>query len=105
MTKLREQLAIELDRPSLKKDGPLRHEMTYNWYEPRAKLGRHLDEHHEETKGVKGWLYESRRSVTWLVYLNSDWDEEKEGGALRCFPRDGMSTQQCGSHEGNLQIG
>ena len=53
--------------------------MTYNWYEPGAKLGMHLDEHHEETKGVRGWLRPSRRSVTWLVYLN--------GGILRCFPR------------------
>ena len=31
-----------------------RHEITYNWYEPGAKLGRHLDEHHEETKGPMG---------------------------------------------------
>jgi Rps23 Pro-64 3,4-dihydroxylase Tpa1-like proline 4-hydroxylase len=104
MTKLREQLALELNRPSLKKDGEKRHEMTYNWYEPGAKLGRHLDEHHEETKGMKGWLLDSRRSVTWLVYLNSGW-EEKDGGALRCFPRDGISSQPVGSHEGNLQIG
>lgn len=104
MTKLREQLALELDRPSLQTDGRRRHEMTYNWYESGAKLGRHLDEHHEETKGVKGWLLGTRRSVTWLVYLNSGW-EEKDGGALRCFPREGASTQQVGSHERNLQIG
>jgi len=104
MTKLREQLAIELDRPSLETDGENKHEMTFNWYEPGAKLGRHLDEHHEETKGVKGWLLGTRRSVTWLVYLNSDW-EEKDGGALRCFPREGMSTQPVGCHEHNLQIG
>lgn len=53
---------------------------------------------------MKGWLLDSRRSVTWLVYLNSGW-EEKDGGALRCFPRDGVSSQPVGSHEGNLQIG
>ena len=87
MTKLREQLALELDRPSLQTDGRRRHEMTYNWYESGAKLGRHLDEHHEETKGVKGWLLGTRRSVTWLVYLNSGW-EEKDGGALRCLRPD-----------------
>ena len=40
--------------------------MTYNWYEQGARLGRHLDEHHEETKGTKGWIYPSRRSVRWL---------------------------------------
>jgi len=104
MTNLRKQLAAGLDRPSLKKDGERSNEMTYNWYEPGAKLGRHLDEHHEETKGVKGWLLGTRRSVTWLVYLNSGW-EEKDGGSLRCFARDGMSTHPVGSHQGNLQIG
>ncbi len=40
--------------------------MTYNWYEPGARLGRHLDEHNEETKGTKGWIRPSRRSVRWL---------------------------------------
>lgn len=104
MTQLREQLAVELDRPSLKMDAERRHEMTFNWYEPGAKLGRHLDEHHEETKGVKGWLLGTRRSVTWLVYLNSNWTEE-DGGALRCFPRNGASTKPVGSHERNLQVG
>jgi len=104
MTELREQLARDLDRPSLKIDTERRHEMTFNWYEPGAKLGRHLDEHHEETKGVKGWLLGTRRSVTWLVYLNDGW-EEKDGGALRCYPRKGTSTQKVGCHQGNLQVG
>jgi hypothetical protein len=53
MHKIKDQLASELKRPSLKSEGERRHEITYNWYEPGAKLGRHLDEHHEETKGVK----------------------------------------------------
>lgn len=53
MNKIKDQLALELNRPSLKIDGEKRNEMTYNWYEPGAKLGRHLDEHHEETKGIK----------------------------------------------------
>ena len=104
MGKIREQLAAELDRPSLKMEGERRHEMTYNWYEPGALLGRHLDEHHEETKGVKGWLLGTRRSVTWLVYLNDGW-EEMEGGALRCYPRKDASSHPVGSHEGNLQVG
>ena len=90
-----------------------RNEITYNWYEPGAKLGRHLDEHHEETKGPKGWRYPSRRSVTWLVYLNDEWATE-EGGALRCHPRsshdnnnavDSVVGGPIGSHEGNLQVG
>jgi hypothetical protein len=52
----------------------------------------------------QGWLLESRRSVTWLVYLNDRWNDE-EGGALRCFPQTKISSQQVGSHEGNLQVG
>ncbi|KAL9179530.1 hypothetical protein ACHAXT_008820 [Thalassiosira profunda] len=107
MRNLRMELARGLDRPTLAPEGTRKHEMTYNWYEPGAKLGRHLDEHHEETKGVKGWQVPTRRSVTWLVYLNEGW-EEQEGGALRCFPRsDGERSQevQVGSHEGNLQVG
>lgn len=104
MKNLRTELSQKLDRPSLNVDGERRHEMTYNWYEPRAKLGRHLDEHHEETKGVKGWLLGTRRSVTWLVYLNNNWNES-EGGALRCYPRNGLSKNPVGCHEGNLQVG
>ena len=109
MNELRLQLATStLHRPTLAGDGLLTHEMTYNWYEPGAKLGRHLDEHHEETKGPKGWLVPTRRSVTWLVYLNEGWTRD-EGGALRCLPRSFESmkrnTVQVGSHDGNLQVG
>lgn len=108
MRRLRGELALGLDRPTLEPEGERKHEMTYNWYEPGAKLGRHLDEHHEETKGVKGWQMPTRRSVTWLVYLNEGWEVE-EGGALRCFPRSegDMSSidVQVGAHEGNLQVG
>ena len=63
--------------------------MTYNWYEPGAKLGRHLDEHHEETKGAQGWLPPTRRSVTWLVYLNDDWD----AGELTLTPTNLLDDQ------------
>mmetsp|Transcript_24386 Transcript_24386/g.51100 ORF Transcript_24386/g.51100 Transcript_24386/m.51100 type:complete len:417 (+) Transcript_24386:111-1361(+) len=110
MNELRVELADKLGRPTLATDGPSgrpKHEMTYNCYQPGAKLGRHLDEHHEETKGVKGWTMPTRRSVTWLVYLNDEWREE-EGGALRCLPReeDQLSREvQVGSHQGNLQVG
>jgi len=54
MRALRIELARGLDRPTLADEGVRKHEMTYNWYEPGAQLGRHLDEHHEETKGTKG---------------------------------------------------
>ena len=106
MTALRLELAAELGRPTLAPEGFRKHEITYNMYEPGAKLGRHLDEHHEETKGSKGWLMPTRRSVTWLVYLNDGWTEE-EGGALRCFPRApaAPSDVPVGAHQGNLQVG
>jgi len=122
LAELRKQLAADLHRPTLlnsddqQKDRQ-RTEITYNWYEPGAKLGRHLDEHHEETKGPMGWRYPTRRSVTWLVYLNDDW-KAHEGGALLCHPRrghDGTFTDDdvtnsidcglIGSHEGNIQVG
>eukprot|EP00584_Thalassiosira_punctigera_P016008 CAMPEP_0172562188 /NCGR_PEP_ID=MMETSP1067-20121228/95926_1 /TAXON_ID=265564 ORGANISM="Thalassiosira punctigera, Strain Tpunct2005C2" /NCGR_SAMPLE_ID=MMETSP1067 /ASSEMBLY_ACC=CAM_ASM_000444 /LENGTH=380 /DNA_ID=CAMNT_0013352371 /DNA_START=21 /DNA_END=1163 /DNA_ORIENTATION=+ len=107
---LRQQLALELNRPTMAAENS-KHEITYNWYEPGAKLGRHLDEHHEETKGPKlGWRYPSRRSVTWLVYLNDNW-KEAEGGALLCHPRSAHNDDAfveggtIGCHEGNLQVG
>mmetsp|Transcript_14515 Transcript_14515/g.22156 ORF Transcript_14515/g.22156 Transcript_14515/m.22156 type:complete len:399 (-) Transcript_14515:291-1487(-) len=111
LAQLRKQLAADLGRPTLL-GHERRHEITYNWYEPGAKLGRHLDEHHEETKGPKGWRYPSRRSVTWLVYLNENW-KESEGGALLCHPRSAhegdtssfVEGGPIGSHEGNLQVG
>ncbi|OEU12156.1 hypothetical protein FRACYDRAFT_244417 [Fragilariopsis cylindrus CCMP1102] len=139
MCQLRTQLSIDLNRPTLISDeqqqqqqqqqqkGSSRHEITYNWYEPTAKLGQHLDEHHEETKGPQGWKYPTRRSITWLVYLNDAWTDE-EGGALRCLPRKNQNINNnananannnsnnnnnnnnrnygpVGSHEGNIQIG
>ena len=104
MADLRVVLARRLDRPTLAPEGTHKHEMTYNWYEPGALLGRHLDEHHEETKGSKGWLLPTRRSVTWLVYLNDNWTEP-EGGSLRTFPRETLARAPVGAHQGNLQVG
>ena len=57
----------------------------YNWYEPGASLRRHGDEFHEETKGPAAAL-PTRRSLTWLLYLNRDWRAD-EGGALRAYER------------------
>ncbi|KAI2501549.1 hypothetical protein MHU86_12926 [Fragilaria crotonensis] len=108
MTALRLELAQGLNRPTMGLEGQggsdRNHEMTYNWYEPGAKLGRHLDEHHEETKGPKGWQMPTRRSVTWLVYLNDGWTKE-DGGILHCFSRQSRSSAPVGAHEGNLQVG
>lgn len=104
MRQLRTELADGLGRESLVPGGTRKHEMTYNLYEPGAKLGRHLDEHHEETKGTKGWQMPTRRSVTWLVYLNDGWTAE-EGGTLTTYPRQEPAKAPVGSHEGNLQVG
>ena len=104
MDSLRMELSRALDRPTLAVEGERRHEITYNWYAPNARLGRHLDEHHEETKGPRGWTVPHRRSVTWLVYLNDGW-AAAEGGELRTFPRAEPATAGVGAHDGNLQIG
>lgn len=62
------------------------------------------DESPKETKGPKGWQLPTRRSVTWLLYLNDGWTAE-EGGSLRCYPRQQPSKAPVGAHEGNLQVG
>ena len=45
------------------------------------------NQHHEELKGPKAaWATTSRRSISWLVYLNDmDWDSASRGGALRTY--------------------
>ena len=47
-------------------------EMYYSISPGGSHLPRHQDERHEETKGTKGWINETRRSVSWLIYLNED---------------------------------
>lgn len=92
-----------------------------------------MDERHEESKGPRGWLLTSRRSLSWLIYLsetqeandredrrqknvtsNKGWDAIQNGGLLRTFPQQHfrpsseigwVETVQCGSHNGNLQVG
>ena len=53
---------------------------------------------HEAFK-AEGFAETSRRSVSWLVYLN----EKPRGGELRAYCRESAGT--CGSDEGNLQVG
>jgi hypothetical protein len=48
---LRHRLADLLGRPSMK-DGSLSHESYFSRSLPGSSLRRHLDEHHEETKGM-----------------------------------------------------
>ena len=73
-------------------------EQYYSVHGPGAYLGLHMDERHEAFK-AEGFAETSRRSVSWLVYLN----EEPRGGELRAYCRD--SSGACGNDEGNLQVG
>ncbi len=94
-------------------------EMYYSISPKGSYLPRHQDERHEETKGDKGWINDTRRSISWIIYLNDDWanhhadggalmvdSKRKEpsgsGGELRAFCRKGG---WCGSNDGNLQVG
>lgn len=102
---LRVEASARLERETMGQTGDA-DERTYNWYEPNASLRRHADEHHEETKGPKGWALPTRRSLTWLLYLNDSWQTD-EGGALRCYERrDGDALADVGaSRDGDLQVG
>ena len=69
-----------------------------------------MDERHEDLKGERAWESESRRSISWLLYLSADgWDDPRaaggSGGALRAFCRDSVRGVRCGAHHGNLQVG
>eukprot|EP00566_Odontella_aurita_P011680 CAMPEP_0113529262 /NCGR_PEP_ID=MMETSP0015_2-20120614/2298_1 /TAXON_ID=2838 /ORGANISM="Odontella" /LENGTH=384 /DNA_ID=CAMNT_0000427877 /DNA_START=73 /DNA_END=1227 /DNA_ORIENTATION=- /assembly_acc=CAM_ASM_000160 len=106
---LRSELSIRLDRPGFDTpDGPENHEISYTRFGPGANLARHVDEHHEELKGARGWSAPTRRSISWLVYLNPpDWDANggKDGGALRTYERRSRSAYPVGARNGDLQIG
>ena len=95
-------------------------EMYYSISPKGSILPRHQDERHEDTKGEKGWMHDTRRSISWLIYLNNDWnafvdengieacEESQNGGAggqFRAYCRKCSSNTQCGSHDGNLQVG
>ena len=92
---LRHQLSNQLDRPSLSTgtsnymvdwpDEKKKHEISYTRYSTLASLPRHTDEHSEELKKLEGWSRPTRRSISWLIYLNDKtWDN---GGELRTYPR------------------
>ena len=120
MANLRQDLAYNLDRPnlnigqSISKYGEGSTEISYTRFGPGAYLKRHVDEHHEELKGVAGWKQPTRRSISWLIYLNdpSTWNPEANGGQLRCFERlntnisqHNIYTQVGARPNGDLQIG
>lgn len=79
-------------------------EISYTRFGPGAFLKRHVDEHHEELKGAAGWSQPTRRSLSWLVYLNEDW-RTADGGCLRCYERKLAPSHTVGARSGDLQIG
>ena len=104
---LRSDLARGLNRPGLDTpDGPDNHEISFTRFGPGAMLARHVDEHHEEVKGRAGWSRPTRRSISWLVYLNEqDWDAKSDGGELRTYERKVPSAYSVGARNGDLQLG
>lgn len=104
---LRSDLARSLDRPGLDTpDGGDNHEISFTRFGPGAMLARHVDEHHEEVKGRAGWSRPTRRSISWLIYLNEEgWDADSDGGQLRTYERRVPSAYPVGSRDGDLQIG
>ena len=123
-------------RATLAADAGRTHEMSYSRYGPGARLPRHTDEHHAELKrahsvasgdenikrlgssrdGVLGasaataaaatFSLGTRRSVTWLVYLNDDdWHTPTDGGALRVHERAAPSSSRVGARGADLQVG
>ncbi len=112
MAALRADLAFHLDRPHLNSGlatsqyGHGSTEISYTRFGPGAFLKRHVDEHHEELKDTAGWSQPTRRSVSWLIYLNNDdWNPVQDGGQLRCYPRAMPPITRVGARpNGDLQL-
>ena len=113
---LRSDLSQNLQRPGLllgtssvpTYGGEGSTEISYTRFGPGAFLKRHVDEHHEELKGTAGWSKPTRRSLSWLIYLNDDWNPDRNGGCLRCYQRTfdhGVSHRVGSRPNGDLQIG
>lgn len=109
---LRADLAVNLNRPALTQGNSVTQygqgstEISYTRFGPGAFLKRHVDEHHEELKGVAGWSKPTRRSLSWLIYLNDDWNPDRDGGCLRCYERTAVPSHPVGARpNGDLQLG
>jgi len=113
MATVKAYLASELRqcRPTLADDEGQTHEMEYLRYGAGACLPRHTDEHHVELQRPNGSRLPkkpnaSRRSVTWMVYLNNkDWDAVEDGGQLRLHERSHSAVTPVGSRGPDLQVG
>ena len=87
---LRHCVASVLKRPTMK-EAAYEHECYYSRSTVGASLKRHMDERHEETKGPRGWIQPSRRSVSWLIYLS---DANIQGGELRSLVKKNFDSDQ-----------
>ena len=106
---IRKEISATLSRPSMRFDN-LPHESYISISNPGTFLKRHMDEKHEELKSSNRWSLGTRRSISWLLYLNEkSWDSENNGGMLRSFPQKAKQHPKlygpCGCHQGNLQVG
>ena len=110
MAQVKAYLAQNLDdRPTLANDWPQTHEMEFLRYGVGARLQRHTDEHHVEIQRPNGSRLPkkanaTRRSVTFIVYLDDEWTED-DGGELRLHERANPSVARVGSREQDLQLG
>jgi hypothetical protein len=114
MQSLRSDLTVNLNRPGLGRgtsttaygEGSTEISYRYSRFGPGAFLERHVDVYHEERKGVAGWSQPTRRSLSWLIYLNADWNPDVSGGCLRCYERAARPSHVVGARpNGDLQIG
>jgi hypothetical protein len=75
-------------------------EMYYSISPKGSHLPRHQDERHEETKGNKGWINDTRRSISWLIYLNDDdWSR-----GTTCTRNDTANENEDVHDEGNQNL-
>lgn len=114
MAEVKASLASRLqDRESLYNDmgdGDQSYDAQYLHYKPGAVVGRHVDDRHVELKRKDGSRLQkkpgaSRRSITWLVYLNDEWVAARDGGVLRLHERAQPSTSHVGASGPHLQVG
>lgn len=106
---VRYALAALLDGRSSMANDDLDHESYMSIYTNGVSLERHLDERHEELRPSNRWIFHSRRSISWLLYLTDETWDATTGGALELFtPKkrvEEASHVVCGSYNGELQVG
>jgi hypothetical protein len=75
MASVRSELAYNLNRPKLDRGaatpmyGYGSTAISCKRFGPDEFLKQHMDEHHEEVRGVAGWSKSTHRSVSWLIYI------------------------------------